>query len=86
MYIEFFIPKKTVFSPLKNTFQNGFDFFLPYFYANFQCGRYNIFKKMLNLFSAHENIKEQASKVAHNWPQTSTARLSKPAQNWFIML
>ena len=36
----------------------------------FQCGRYNIFKKKLNLFFAHESIKKPASKVAHNRPQT----------------
>ena len=28
------------------------------------------FKKKLNLFFAHENIKKWASKVAHNRPQT----------------
>ena len=43
-------------------------------------GRYNIFKKNLNLFFAHENIKKRASKVAHNRPETffrSTARLQQ---------
>ena len=29
-------------------------------------GRYNIFKKNLNLFFVHEIIKKRASKVAHN--------------------
>ena len=42
---------------------------LPIFYAAFQCGCYNIFKKDLNLFFAHENMKKPLSKVAHNWPK-----------------
>jgi hypothetical protein len=37
-YIEIFSPKKTWFSPIKNTFQNFFDICLPLFYATFQCG------------------------------------------------
>ena len=45
-------------------------FFLPFFYATFQCGRYNILKKKINLFFPHENIKKRVSKVAHNRPQT----------------
>ena len=35
---QIFSPKKTGFSPIKNTFQNFFDFYLPLFYATFQCG------------------------------------------------
>ena len=46
-YIEIFSPKKTGFSPVKNTSQYFFDFCLPLFYATFQCGPYNIFKKNL---------------------------------------
>ena len=38
------------------------------FYATFQCRPYNIFKKILNWFFAHKNLKKQASKVAHNRP------------------
>ena len=33
-----FSPKKLDFPPIKNTFQNFFDFCLPLFYATFQCG------------------------------------------------
>ena len=62
-YIEIFSPKKTGFSPVKNTSQNCFYFFLPLFYATFQCGPYNIFNKILNLFFIHENIKNGPQKL-----------------------
>ena len=66
------------------------NFFLPFFYATFQCGRYGVFKKNLKTFFDPEKVKKQASKVAHNrptpfyftvqpWPQTT-------AQNWFFIL
>ena len=45
--------------------QKIFSFF---FYATFQCGRYDIFKKQF--FFALENIKNPPSKIAHNRPQT----------------
>ena len=38
IYTQIFSPKKTGFSPIKNTFQIFFDFCLPLFYATFQCG------------------------------------------------
>jgi hypothetical protein len=38
IYTQIFSPKKTGFSPIKNTFQKNFDFCLPLFYATFQCG------------------------------------------------
>ena len=60
---------KNWFFPLKKYFLNFFWLFLPLFNATFQCRRYNIFKKILNLFFAHENLKKQASKVAYNRPQ-----------------
>ena len=47
---------------------HGF-FFLTSFYATFQCGRYNIFKKFLTYFFAPENMKKTPSKVAHNLPR-----------------
>ena len=47
-YTQVFSPKKTGFPPVKNTSQSFFDFCLPLFYATFQCGPYNIFKKNLN--------------------------------------
>ena len=56
-YTQIFSSKKTGFPPVKNTSQIFFYFCLPLFYATFQCGRYNIFKKKFNLFFAHENIK-----------------------------
>ena len=67
-YTQIFSPKKTGFSPVKNSSQFFFDFCLPLSYATFQCGPYNIFKKSLNKFFAHENLKKRASKVAHNRP------------------
>ena len=36
--LKFLALKKTCFSPIKNTFQNSFDFCLPLFYATFQRG------------------------------------------------
>ena len=49
-YTQIFSPKKTFFSPLKNTSQNFFDFCLPLFYATFQCRPYNIFKNFMLIF------------------------------------
>ena len=53
-----FLALKNCFSPVKSTSQSFFDFCLPLFYATFQCGPYNIFKKISNLFFAHENLKK----------------------------
>ena len=50
------------FFPRKKHFQVFFYFFLP-FYTTFQCGRYNVFKKILNLFFVHENIKKRPQKL-----------------------
>jgi hypothetical protein len=47
--------KRTGFSPVKYTSQNSIDFFLLLFYATFQCGPYNIFKKKKKKI-AHDNI------------------------------
>ena len=49
-YTQIFSPKKTGFSPVKNTSQRFFDICLPLFYATFQCGRYNIFKKKKKIY------------------------------------
>ena len=38
IYTQIFSPKKTGFSPIKNTFKIVFDFCLSLFYATFQCG------------------------------------------------
>ena len=54
--------KKKIFPPQKN-------FFLPFFYATFQCGRYGVFKKKLKYFFDPEKVKKRASKVAHNRPR-----------------
>ena len=67
-------------STIKNTSQFFLTFFLPLFYATFHCGRYNIFKKKLNLFFAHENINNRASKVAHNRPKLFFHKYSPAAQ------
>ena len=48
---------------MKNSSQNFFDFFLTLIYVIFQCGRYNIFKKILNLYFAHENLKNKPQKL-----------------------
>ena len=42
---------------------------LPLFYATFQCGRYDIFKKKFKFFFDPEKVKKRASKVAHNRPR-----------------
>ena len=43
---------------------------IPFFYATFQCGRYNVFKKFfLFFFFDHKKLKKPPSKVAHNWPK-----------------
>ena len=55
-------------------------FVFPLFYATFLCGHYNIFKKLLNLFFARENIKKRGSKVAHNLPQIFFSQYSPAAQ------
>jgi hypothetical protein len=44
-------------------------FFLPFFYATFQCGRYGVFKKIKKNNFDPEKVKKRASKVAHNWPR-----------------
>ena len=45
-------------------------FFIIFYYATFQCGRYGVFKKISKKFFAPENIKKLTSKVAHNRPPT----------------
>ena len=42
---------------------------LPLFYATFQCGRYDIFKKIQKKIFDPEKVKKRASKVAHNRPR-----------------
>ena len=54
-------------------------FFLTSFYATFQCGRYNIFKKISKFFFVPQIIKKPASKVAHN---PTRPRVLTPASIW----
>jgi hypothetical protein len=60
--VEFLALKKTGFSEKKQKT------FLPFFYATFQCGRYNVFKFLF--FFAHKKLKKPPSKVAHNRPKS----------------
>ena len=53
---------KSGFPPVKNTSKFFFDFCLPLFYATFQCEPYNIFRKNLNYFFAHENLRKTGLK------------------------
>jgi hypothetical protein len=59
--LKFLALTKSGFSPVKNTSKIFFDFYLPLFYATFQCRPYNIFKKKLNWFLPMKTLK--------NWPQ-----------------
>ena len=63
--------KKNGFSEKKNLPPQKNFFFLPFFYATFQCGRYGVFKKNLKYFFDPEKVKKRASKVAHNRPRPS---------------
>ena len=58
----FFLKKKILPPPKKI-------FFLPFFYATFQCGRYGVLKKKFKKIFNPEKVKKRASKVAHNWPK-----------------
>ena len=40
--VGFLALKKTGFSEKKNSSPKKYIFFLPFFYATFQCGRYNV--------------------------------------------
>ena len=64
-----FLALRNWFFPRKKYFLNFFDFCLLLFYATFQWGPYNFFKKIPNYFLTHENFKKWASKVPHNRPK-----------------
>ena len=66
--VAFLALKKTGFSEIKFFSQKINNFFLPFFYATFQCGRYNVFKFFF-FFFAHKKLKKPPSKVAHNRPK-----------------
>ena len=61
--VGFLALKKTVFSEKKISSQKKIFIFLPFFYATFQCGRYNVFNFFF--FFSHKNLKKPPSKVAH---------------------
>jgi hypothetical protein len=67
--VLFLALKKTGFSKKKNSSQKKNIFFLPFFYATFQCGRYNVFKFFFFFFFDHKKLKKPPSKVAHNRPK-----------------
>ena len=48
--VVFLALKKTGFSEIKYSSQKKINFFLPFSYATFQCGRYNVFKLLLLFF------------------------------------
>ena len=62
--VAFLALKKMVF--LKKKILPPQIFFLPFFNATFQCGRYNVFNFF---FFAHEKLKKPPKKVAQNWPR-----------------
>jgi hypothetical protein len=43
LYTQIFSPKKKGFSEKKNSSQKKIKIFFTFFYATFQCGRYNVF-------------------------------------------
>ena len=61
--LAFLALRKMFFPSVKNTFPPKKK--IPFFYATFQFGSYNVFKKK---FYAHKKLKKSHSKVAHNWP------------------
>ena len=66
--VEFLALKKTGFSK-KKIFPKKKKKILPFFYATFQCGRYNVFKFFFFFFFDHKKLKKPPSKVAHNRPK-----------------
>ena len=57
--VAFLALKKMVFLK-KKIFSKKIIFFLPFFNATFQCGRYGVFKKNLKYFFDHEKVKKRA--------------------------
>ena len=81
--VGFLALKKPGFSEEKNSSPKFFFFFLPFFYATFQCGRYNVFKFYFIFIFAHKKLKKPPSKVAHNrpkpfFPQPSPSHSQQP--------
>ena len=72
--------KKPSFIQKKNSKKKKIEFFFLNYYATFQCGRYNVFKKILNFFFDPENMKKLPQKVAHNRPPTFFLCIGPAAQ------
>ena len=66
--VLFLALKKLVFLKKNSSPQKNIFFFLPFFYATFQCGRYNVFNFFFFFFD-HKKLKKPPSKVAHNRPK-----------------
>ena len=85
--VLFLALKKTGFSKKKILPKKKYIFFLPFFYATFQCRLY-VFKGKKFFFCPWKH-KKTSSKAAHNQPKTffsCTGWLPKPAQIWFFIL
>jgi hypothetical protein len=67
--VAFLALKKYVFSEKEKKFPKKRIFFLSFFNATFQCGRYGVFKKKIKFFFDPVKVKKRASKVAHNRPR-----------------
>ena len=52
-----------VFLKKKNLPKRKIFFFLPFFYATFQCGRYGVFKKKLKIFFTPKKWKNRPQKL-----------------------
>jgi hypothetical protein len=59
----------------KKIFPNFF-FFLTFFFATFQCGHYDIFKKILNIFFDPEKVKKRPQKLLIIGPDPSISQSS----------
>ena len=63
--LKFLAYKKRLKNEKKKKFPPNNIFFLTFFYATFQCGRYNVFKQLLFYFFAHKKLKKSPQKVAY---------------------
>ena len=73
--VAFLALKKTVFLEKKNSSQKKKIFFLPFFCATFQCGRYNVFKFCFFLLT----------KSAQTFFPTAQPNIQPTAQNRFFI-
>jgi hypothetical protein len=75
---------KLKFLARKKYFPKLFWLFFTFILCNFSVRMLQYFQTNFRFTFCPWKHKKQASKVAHNQPQT-TARLPKPAQNWFFI-